>query len=127
VQDLSSWTYYAGNNAWSTQLSDAVSVIPDANILTVTWNDYLQQYVAIYSQLLSDNVMVRTSPNPEGPWSGERTLFVAMQPASGDVYDARQHSEYDLNGGQTIFVTYSRSTGAFTSEVRLVSVQMQQP
>jgi hypothetical protein len=48
------------------------------------------RYVAIYSQLLSDNnVMIRTTPRPEGPWSGERTLFTAQQPAAGNVYDAR--------------------------------------
>jgi hypothetical protein len=71
--------------------------------------------------------MIRTAPSPEGPWSGEKILFTAKQPTSGNVYDARAHSEYDLNGGQTIFVTYSRTTGAFLSEVRLVSVQLQRP
>jgi Domain of unknown function (DUF4185) len=127
VSNASAWTYYAGNGNWSPQLNDAVSVITDANILTVSRNDYLQQYIAIYSQLLSDNVMIRTAPSPEGPWSGEKILFTAKQPTSGNVYDARAHSEYDLNGGQTTFVTYSRTTGAFLSEVRLVSVQLQRP
>ena len=100
-------------------MGTAVSVIPDANILSVSWNSYLQQYVAIYSQVFSQNVVIWTSPNPEGPWSGERTAFVAMQPVSGNVYDARSHSEYDVNGGQTIFVTYSRATG--------LSLQLQHP
>jgi len=127
VLNNAAWTYYAGNGNWSPQLHDAVSVIPDANILSVSWNDYLQQYVAIYSQLLSNNVMIRTAANPEGPWSGEKNLFTARQPTSGDVYDARAHSEYDLNAGQTVFVTYSRATGIFSSEVRLVSVELQHP
>jgi hypothetical protein len=49
-----------------------------------------------------------------------------MPPSSGNVFDAHAHSEYDLNGGQTIFVSYSRSTPApFSSEVRLVSVTLQ--
>ena len=87
----------------------------------------MQQCVAIYSQIFSQNVMVRTAPNAEGPWSGERTLFVAQQATTGNVYDARWHSEYDLNGGQTIFVPYSRATGAFSSQVRLVSVKLQRP
>jgi hypothetical protein len=121
------WTFYAGNGNWSPQLNEATSVMPDVNILSVSWNDYLQQYVAVYSQLLSDDVMIRTAPNPEGPWSGAGTLFTADRPASGNVYDARSHSEYDLNGGQKIFVTYSRGTGAFSSEVRLVSVALQRP
>jgi hypothetical protein len=49
-----------------------------------------------------------------------------MQPASGNVYDALAHVEYDSNGGQTIYVSYSRSTPApFSSEVRLVAVEFQ--
>ena len=127
VWNADTWTFYAGNGNWSAELNDAVSVIPDANILSISWNQYLQQYVAVFSQLLSNHVMVRTAPNPEGPWSGERQLFTAMAPVSGNVYDARAHSEYDLNGGQTIFVTYSRATGAFTSEIRLESVQLERP
>jgi Domain of unknown function (DUF4185) len=127
VLNRSAWMFYAGNGSWSSQDSDAVSVIPDANILSVSWNDYLQQYVAVYSQLFSQNVNLRTAPNPEGPWSREVTAFEAMQPTSGNVYDAHAHSEYDLNGGQTIFVSYSRATGEFTSEVRLVEVQLQLP
>jgi hypothetical protein len=127
VLNRNAWNYYAGNGKWSSQLSDAVSVIPQTNIAGISWNDYLQQYVAVASQLFSQNVTLRTSPQPEGPWSREVTAFVAMQPASGNTYDARDHSEYELNGGQTIFVTYSRDLGNFASEVRLVSVQLQRP
>jgi len=125
VQERAAWTFYAGNGQWSSQISDAVSVIPEANILSISWNEYLQQYVAVSSPPFSQDVTLRTAPQPEGPWSREVTAFVAMQPTSGNVYDARAHSEYDLNGGQTIFVTYSRGTGDFTSEVRLVSVELQ--
>lgn len=127
VVDLSAWSYYTGNGNWSPQINNAVSVFDDANIVSVSWNDYLQQYVAVYSQVLSQNVVMRTAPAPEGPWSREVTAFVAMQPSSGNVYDAHAHSEYDANGGQTIYVTYSRATGAFTSEVRLVAVQLSRP
>lgn len=127
VLDPTAWTFYAGGGQWSSQLTDAVSVIPEANILSISWNEYLQQYVAVSSPPFSQNVTLRTAPQPEGPWSQEVTAFVAMQPTSGNVYDARAHAEYDLNGGQTIFVTYSRATGNFTSEVRLVSIEFQRP
>lgn len=50
-----------------------------------------------------------------------------MAPVSGNRYDAHAHPEYDSSGGQTIYVSYSRATGAFTSEVRLVAVQLQHP
>jgi hypothetical protein len=125
-QDRSAWTFYSGNGSWSSQVSDAVSVFTGDDILSVSWNDYLQQYVAVYSQILSQNVMLRTAVNPEGPWSGELLAFVAMPPSTGNVHDAHAHAEYDENNGQTIFVSYSRAMPAtFSSEVRLVSLTLQ--
>lgn len=127
AQDRSAWTFYAGNGNWSTQIGDAVSVFNDASILSISWNDYLQSYLAVYSPPFSQNVVMRTSPNPEGPWSGEKVAFVALPPADGsNVYDALAHAEYDSNGGQTLFVSYTRATTApFSSEARLVMVQLQ--
>ncbi|MFY9531176.1 MAG: DUF4185 domain-containing protein [Candidatus Acidiferrales bacterium] len=81
VLDRNAWTFFAGNGDWSTQVGDAVSVFGGDDILNVSWNQFLQRYVAVYSQPLSENVMLRTSPNPEGPWSGEIKAFTAMRPA----------------------------------------------
>ena len=125
VQNRNAWTFYLGNGNWSSQDSKAVSVFTGGSIMSVSWNSYLQSYIAVYSAPFSQNVMLRTSPAPEGPWSAEDTAFVALQPVSGNVYDAHSHSEYDANGGKTIYVTYSRSTGTFTSELRLVAVELQ--
>jgi hypothetical protein len=127
VTDLSEWTFYAGNGNWSSQLSDATWVFTANHILNVSWNDYLQRYVAVYNQPLSGNVMIRTAVAPNGPWSAEVMAFEAVQPAAGQspVDDAQAHPEYNVNGGQTIFVTYSHGIGPFTSEERLVSVQLQ--
>lgn len=126
VLDRTAWTFFAGNGTWSAQLSNAVPVFTGDDIMNVSWNSNLQRYVAIYSQPLSQNVMMRTSSNPEGPWSGEITAFVAMQPSPGgsNVHDAMAHPEYNVDGGRIMFVSYSRSTGAFSSEVRLVSLEI---
>ncbi len=120
----STWSFYAGNGNWTSQDGDAISVFTGDNILSVAWNKYLQRYIAVYSAVFSNRVMMRTALNPEGPWSDEISAFTAMAPVQGNVYDAHAHSEYDANGGQTIYVTYSRSTGSFTSEVRLVAIQL---
>ncbi len=125
--ERSAWTYYVGNGNWSSQVGDAISVFTGNNILNVSWNDYLQRYVAVYNSPLSSNVMLRTAPQPEGPWSREVMVFEALQPAAGGnpVDDAQAHPEYNLNNGQTMFVTYSHATGNFSSEFHLVSVQLQ--
>jgi hypothetical protein len=125
AQNRAAWTYFAGNGGWSAQIADAVPVFTGGpGILSVAWNAFLKKYVAVYSASFSQSVMIRTAPNPEGPWSDEIVAFQAMAPASGNVYDAHAHSEYDLTGGQTFFVSYSRATGEFSSEVRLVSVKV---
>jgi Domain of unknown function (DUF4185) len=124
VQDRSTWSFYAGNGQWSSSVSDAQPVFNGLDILSVSWNEYLQRYITVYSALFSQNVMVRTASAPEGPWSAEMVAFTALAPASGNTYDAQAHSEYDTNGGQTIFVTYSRDHGDFTSEVRLVRLDL---
>jgi hypothetical protein len=124
AQSRSAWSFYAGSGNWSAQIGDAISVFNDANILSVSWNAFLQRYLAVYSPPFSQNVVIRTSVNPEGPWSSEIVAFVAMQPRGGNVYDARTHAEYDSSNGLIIYVTYSRSTpAAFSSEVRLVGVE----
>src|SRR5580704_14151534 len=129
AQNRSAWSFYAGNGNWSARIGDAISVFNDASILSISWNAFLQRYLAVYSPPFSQNVVMRTSANPEGPWSDEIVAFVAMQPAGGgNVYDALAHAEYDSNGGQTIHVSYTRSTLApFSSEARLVVVQLQSP
>jgi hypothetical protein len=126
AQNLSAWTFYTANGTWSSQVSDAVSVFGGSSILSVSYNSYLQLYVAVYSAQLSQRVIMRTAPNPQGPWSDEILAFFAMQPAGGgDVYDAQAHAEYDANGGQIIYVAYSRGTpAAFTSEMRLVQIEL---
>jgi hypothetical protein len=121
--DRGAWTYYAGNGQWSPNLGDAVSVFSGDDILNVSWNAYIGAYVAIYSYPLSNDVMVRTAPRPEGPWSGERRIFTAMAPAGGGtVYDALAHPEF--NDAQTMYVSYTRATGTFSAEVRLVSLTL---
>jgi hypothetical protein len=70
---------------WSSSVDDAVPVFDGLDILSVSWNTYLQRYVAVYSALFSDDVMIRTSPNPEGPWSDGIVAFTAKQPTDGNV------------------------------------------
>jgi hypothetical protein len=126
VLDLSAWSFYAGNGNWSSNLADAVTIMDAAPTMNVSWNDYLQSYVAVYNAPFSQDVMMRTSPQPEGPWSREVTAFEALAPANeGDsVHDAQAHPEFNGNDGQIMYVTYSHSTGPFTSELELVSVEL---
>ena len=70
---------------------------------------------------------MRSAPAPEGPWSRPVQAFKAMAPVGdpGWVYDALPHPEVSPDGGRTQYVTYSRSTGPFASEMRVVEVVLE--
>jgi len=126
VLNLAAWEYYAGNGNWSSRLNDATPVFNGNDIMSVFYSDYLQCYVAVYSQPIDTKTMLRTAPSPEGPWSRAIKLFDAQAPINnGWVYDALVHPEYTSLNGRTIYVTYSRMTALFTSEVRLVAVEIE--
>lgn len=126
VQNKSAWSYFAGNGTWSASLSDAMPVFTGLDIMSVSWNNYLQRYVAVYDKLGTQDVVMRTAPAPEGPWSEELVLFHSLLNADGsDAYDAQAHAEFEANGGQTIYVTYSNGLpGGFASVIRVVQVNL---
>src|SRR5208282_5131368 len=97
VLEVSAWTFYAGNGNWSGNVGDAVSVMNAAPIMNVSWNAYLQCYVAVYNAPFSQDVKMRTSPRPEGPWSRDVTAFEALTPTNGgnSVHDALAHPEFN--------------------------------
>jgi hypothetical protein len=116
------WQAYDGA-AWQLDLTQAQTVLHGApGDLSVSFNAYLGQFLAVYSGIFSNDVSWRTSPRPEGPWSGERPLFEAMAPPSGNDYGGKEHPELASDGGRTVVVSYSHATGTFAGEVRLSSV-----
>lgn len=129
VLERSVWAFYAGGGRWSARLDAAVPLFSGNSIMNVSWNGFVQRYVAVYSAPFSERVMLRTARRPEGPWSGEVLAFAALPPVgrSGSVYDAQAHPELTLDGGRRMFVSYSRSTGPFSSEVRLVALDLESP
>ncbi|HXW57261.1 MAG TPA: DUF4185 domain-containing protein [Candidatus Cybelea sp.] len=126
VLDLGSWTFYRGNGNWSSRIGDASFLFAGNPILNVSWNSYLERYVAVYNSPLSVHVLMRTAPAPEGPWSREVHVFDAVS-SSGSVDDAQAHPEYNLDGGQTMFLTYSQPTSTLGSQFRLVAVRLERP
>jgi len=124
LYDRSRWQYFAGD-AWSSNIDAASTVFNGNDMMTVGWNAYLGRYLAVYSRVFSNSVVMRTAETLEGPWSSEEVLFTAQKPLVGDnVYDALAHAEYARDDGRIIYVTYSRATDNFRSEQRLVSVEL---
>ena len=125
----SAYQFYGGLSAqqqpiWQSDINQAVSIFPTAGSnsgLTITWNSYLGQWVAVYAPVPSSGqIVARTAPAPYGPWSAEMTLFSGRPPSSSSLsarvtvsatsvfgdYAGREHRELQQAGGQAIDVTY---------------------
>ena len=57
-------------SGWVKDIGEAAVVLrgPTSGI-TVSWNPYLNSYLATYGGIVSTKVLMRTAPAPEGPWS----------------------------------------------------------
>jgi hypothetical protein len=110
-------------SAWDGDLGAARPVLrgPSSG-LTVTRSEHLGLYLAVYSEIFSNRVLMRTAPRPEGPWSGPVEAYESPAPARGTNYAAREHPELARDGGRTIVVSYYHPTGALTGEMRLVEL-----
>ena len=122
VRDHDAYRTWDGS-AWSADLTSAATLftsVPGA--VSVSWNGYLGQYIAVSSFALSNRVVMRTAASPEGPWSAPQDLFTGMTPDSGVDYAGEQHPELARDGGRTIFVSYYRPGTFLRGTLRLVRV-----
>lgn len=118
------WTYYAGNGTWSSDINEARWLFDGCDIMSVYWSGYLGQYLAIYSEPLTNWILMRTAPAPEGPWSDEVRMFEGVPPADSTAwnYSGMGHNEYSREDGRFEYVTYYRS-GFWKGEFRQVEVE----
>jgi hypothetical protein len=125
ISDKTAWLFYNGKRNWSRNSNDAAIVFDGNQMMTVSYNAFLEKYIAIYSGPLGTEVMLRSSESPEGPWSIPEVLFTAQSPDSptGWIYDALAHPEYTQENGRIIYITYTKQIAKLHSEMRLVSVE----
>ena len=92
IPDLSKYEYFnADSNAWvPANPGAATPVIPGpVGEMSVQYNTYLKQYLALYGNGANDVVM-RTAPTPQGPWSPEQLLVPSAQ-IPGGIYAPYLH------------------------------------
>jgi hypothetical protein len=122
--ERTAYRFWSGSD-WNGDLGAANPVLrgPSSG-LTITRNEHLGQYLAIYSEIFSNRVLSRTAPRPEGPWSEAVEAYASPAPPQGTNYAAREHPQLAREGERTIVVSYYHPTGALTGEVRLVELTL---
>jgi hypothetical protein len=108
---------------WTSKVSETAPVfarIPGG--VTISYNAHLQSYIAVHSGVLTTEVLLRTAPRPEGPWSEPVELFRGEEPEEGFNYAALEHPELAKDNGRRIYITYHRPLPGLRGELRLVEV-----
>jgi hypothetical protein len=103
------------------QVKPVLTVVPGS--LSVSFNPYLENYLAVHSETLSNRVVLQVASSPQGPWSQPIVLFIGDMPVSSTVdYAGREHPELATKSGRNIVVSYYQPLGGFNGELRLVQV-----
>ncbi|KAK8068698.1 hypothetical protein PG994_005314 [Apiospora phragmitis] len=75
----------------------------------VVWNDYLGCYVFVRLGPLSNDVLLRTAPLPEGPWSDDVKVFTATPIGQdGMTYAGVAHPYLDPSG-RSMVISYTNN------------------
>ena len=122
--DRSAWRFFDGDD-WTSAWQQAAEVLRGHDIMSVHYNADFDTFIAVYSEPVSNRVLYRTAPAPEGPWSRATLAFSALAPTDGDgtvSYSAVAHAELAKDGVE--FVTYHRGLAPFASEIRMVEMRL---
>ncbi len=102
ILNLSRYQYFRGGNAWSPNPADAAPIVGrPVSEMSVAYNNYLKKFVMLTER--AGTVMMRTSPTPVGPWSGERVLVSNKQ--SSGLYTPYIHPR---SSGKNLYFVVSR-------------------
>ena len=78
IEDMSAYRFWDGREWVSDQDSAAVVLDGKVSELSVSWSEHLGRYIALHNDEKNDIVM-RQSQSPEGPWSGKDILVSFSQ------------------------------------------------
>lgn len=116
AQTRSAYEFYTGLD-WSPDVTRAAKTVPGSTSgFSVIYSAELGLFVAASTPGFSSIVELRTAPAPEGPWSDPAVAWKA--PSA--IYAVYLHPE--LAGAKELVVSYSRPTGNFQGEIRVIRV-----
>ena len=127
ADDRAQYKFYDGAT-WQADSSKAAVVLDKIANMTVSFNPYLQRYLAVSGGVLSSTISLRTAEHVEGPWSqpveipADGKAILPPIDASAYNYIIVEHPELRATDGRSIVISYSRPTTPFAGDVRLARI-----
>lgn len=113
------YSYYSletASGAWTGDLSDASVVLeglPDE--FSVSYNEYLKSYLAVYYDAEGGSVLARRARYPWGPW-GEPVRLLACG-KTDYCYGAKEQPGFAAGDGRKIFITLEKKNAPYLYEL----------
>lgn len=121
-EDLASrekYSYYSLETAsapWTEDVSEASVVLEDMpDEFSVSYNDHLKGYLAVYYDAGRGRVLARQARYPWGPWGEAATLLTCAK--TEYCYGAKEQPGFAAGGGRKIFITLERKNAPYLYEV----------
>lgn len=80
IRQQLAYEYWNGTD-WTPGLAGAAAAAPvieqPVSELSVAWNEYLNAYIALYTDA-TNSIVMRTAPQPWGPWDAPRTIVSSV-------------------------------------------------
>jgi hypothetical protein len=105
-------TNVSGAAVWSSDLKSGTTMLENVHgDLTVTRNNYLQAFLAVYGEPGANHVVLRTSAQPYGPW-GEPVRVALPVPSALHNLSIREHPALAQNCERRVVISYFAPTRA---------------
>ncbi|KAF2233840.1 hypothetical protein EV356DRAFT_515990 [Viridothelium virens] len=121
--NLSQYEYWQGRAAgWSSELpthfDSTTAVMWNSGQGTIMWSPHYNCYFFVHTAPGGTDILIRTAPSPEGPWSNDVTVYTAtVKEFGGMVYAGVSHPYLDPTG-KTLTISYTNYP-ADTEAIRL--------
>ncbi|MEI7482105.1 MAG: DUF4185 domain-containing protein [Elusimicrobiota bacterium] len=113
------YSYYGAgisSGSWTEDVSEAAPVmenIPEE--FSVSYNDHLKAYLALYQDAETGAVRLKTAQYPWGPWSGPKTALSCKKEEY--CFGAKEQAAFSSEGGKKIFFTVEKKNMPYFYEL----------
>ncbi len=113
------YSYYSADvssGSWAGDVGDAATVMENMpEEFSVSYNEHLKAYLALYQDAETGAVQLRTAQYPWGPWSGPKTAL----PCKKEEYcfGAKEQAAFSSEGGKKIFFTIEKKNMPYFYEL----------
>jgi hypothetical protein len=120
IADRDQYVYYsleASSGLWTSDISEITPVMenmPDE--FSVSYNEYLKGYLALYSGAEGGAVLMRTGDYPWGPWSAPKNVLACRKEEY--CFGAKEQAVFASEGGRKTFFTLEKKNMPYLYELK---------